>query len=155
MIINVSILWFLLWGWGDMLIFNYTSVISSWISYLLIWTCYRYCDSAYGDWVTYRYSMITDWFLSWSKRYHTPRSHSAGHADRVLQRNHGCLTWWKSCNQSAYRWTAIMTIQMCPAMSIRLLWARVLSTHSMAWMVLMGRARGIRLLRAMVLRTFH
>ena len=66
MIINVSILWFFLWGWGHMLIFNYTSVISSWISCLLIWICHRYCDSAYGDGVTYQYSMVTDWFLSWS-----------------------------------------------------------------------------------------
>ena len=145
LIINVSILSFSLWGWGHVLIFDDTSVISSWISCWLIWICYRYCDSAYADGVTYRDSMITDWFFVMErsrhrcKRYPTPRSHSVGHANRVLQRNHGGLTWWKSIsNQSASRWTAIMKIQMCPAMNILLLGARVLSNHSMAWMVWWG-----------------
>ena len=43
-------------------------------------------------------------------------------------------------------------LQVClPAMSIHLLRARVPVTRSMAWMVLVGQARGIRLLRARVL----
>ena len=57
MIINASILWFFLRGWGHMLTFNDTSVISSWTSWLFIWICYRYCDSAYWDRVTY------DWYI--------------------------------------------------------------------------------------------
>ena len=44
------------------------------------------------------------------------------------------------------------TVQVClAAMSIRLLWARVPVTRSMAWRILVGQARGIRLLRARVL----
>ena len=69
----------------------------------------------------------------------------------VLQRNHGCLIWWKWCNPWISKWIAIMTVQACPALSIHLLGARVSISHSMAWGVLMGRASGNRLLRVRVL----
>ena len=73
----------------------------------------------------------------------------------VLLKNHGCLTWWKWCNPWTSRWIAVMTVQVCPTTSICLLCARVLITHSMSWVVLVGRSGSIQPLRFWVLKRSH